>query len=74
MTFTPGQRATMLYCALTMFGFDAGVCTKPHIKPAIDPLESTTDFLLGFAIRQRKSQQMALFIRCPNTWKSVPTP
>lgn len=74
MTFTPGQRATILYCALTMFGFDAGFYTKPHIKLAIDPLESMIDFLLGFAIKQRKSQQMALFVRCPNTWKPVPTP
>lgn len=60
-----------------MFGFDAVFFyTKTHITPVIDPVKSVTDFLLGFAfaIKQRKSQQMALFVRCPSTWKSVPTP
>lgn len=59
-----------------MFGFVAVFYTKTHITLVIDPVKSMIDFLLAsaFAIKQRKSQQMALFVRCPSTWKSAPTP
>lgn len=45
-----------------MFGFDAAFYTKTHMTLVIDPVKNIIDFLLGsaFAIKQRKSQQMAL--------------
>lgn len=57
-----------------MFGFDGVFYTKAYITLVIDPVKSMIDFLLAFAfaIKQSKPQQMALFVRCPSTWKSVP--
>lgn len=68
------QHATVMYCTLTKFGFDAVFYTKTHITLVTDPVKSTIDFLLSFAFKEIKSQQTAVFVGCPTTWKSVPTP